>query len=75
MGKITTDATMSIDGYLAGPGDSGFDLLFHWNGNGDVETPTGNPTTPSVRPPPARRTLPSFTSPPARCWWAGTCTT
>jgi dihydrofolate reductase len=43
MGKITTGATMSIDGYIAGPGESGFDLLFQWYGNGDVETPTGNP--------------------------------
>jgi dihydrofolate reductase len=43
MGKVTTGATMSIDGYIAGPGESGFDLLFQWYGNGDVETPTGNP--------------------------------
>jgi dihydrofolate reductase len=43
MGKIITGATMSIDGYIAGPGESGFDLLFQWYGNGDVETPTGNP--------------------------------
>lgn len=25
MGKITTGSTMSIDGYLAGPGESGFE--------------------------------------------------
>jgi dihydrofolate reductase len=43
MGKVTTGATMSIDGYIAGPGESGFDLLFQWYGNGDVEVPTGNP--------------------------------
>jgi dihydrofolate reductase len=43
MGKVTTGATMSIDGYIAGPGESGFDLLFQWYGNGDVEIPTGNP--------------------------------
>jgi len=43
MGKVMTGATMSIDGYIAGPGESGFDLLFQWYGNGDVETPTGNP--------------------------------
>lgn len=46
MGKVTTGATMSIDGYIAGPGESGFDLLFQWYGNGDVETPTGNPDMP-----------------------------
>jgi dihydrofolate reductase len=43
MSKVTTGATMSIDGYIAGPGESGFDLLFQWYGNGDVQTPTGNP--------------------------------
>jgi dihydrofolate reductase len=43
MGKVWTGATMSIDGYIAGPGESGFDLLFQWHGNGDVEIPTGNP--------------------------------
>jgi dihydrofolate reductase len=43
MGKVTTGATMSIDGYIAGPGESGFDLLFQWYGNGDVEIPTANP--------------------------------
>ena len=43
MGKVTTGATMSIDGYIAGPGESGFDLLFQWYDNGDVELPTGHP--------------------------------
>ncbi len=43
MGKVTTGATMSIDGYIAGPGESGFDLLFRWYNSGDVETPTANP--------------------------------
>jgi dihydrofolate reductase len=43
MSKITTGATMSIDGYIADPGESGFDLLFKWYGSGEVETPTGNP--------------------------------
>jgi dihydrofolate reductase len=43
MGKVITGATMSIDGYIAGPGESGFDLLFQWYGNGDVEIPTANP--------------------------------
>jgi dihydrofolate reductase len=43
MGKVITGATMSIDGYIAGPGESGFDLLFQWYGNGDVQVPTGHP--------------------------------
>jgi dihydrofolate reductase len=43
MSKVTTGATMSLDGYIAGPGDSGFDLLFRWYGNGDVVIPTADP--------------------------------
>ncbi|MFG1610877.1 dihydrofolate reductase family protein [Actinoplanes sp. NPDC049265] len=43
MGKVATGATMSIDGYIAGPGDSGFDLLFQWYDNGDVEITTAMP--------------------------------
>jgi dihydrofolate reductase len=43
MGKVITGATMSIDGYIAGPGESGFDQLFQWYFNGEVETPTANP--------------------------------
>lgn len=43
MGKVTTGATMSIDGYIAGPNESGFDLLFQWYDAGDVEIKTGNP--------------------------------
>src|ERR1044072_2252012 len=40
MTKIISGATMSIDGYIAGPDESGFDRLFQWYGNGDVEVPT-----------------------------------
>jgi dihydrofolate reductase len=31
---------MSLDGYIAGPDESGFDRLFQWYGNGDVARPT-----------------------------------
>ncbi|GIF73728.1 dihydrofolate reductase family protein [Asanoa siamensis] len=41
--KVSTGASMSIDGYVSGPGESGFEHLFAWYGNGDVEMPTGNP--------------------------------
>ena len=27
MGKVTTGGTMSLDGYIAGPEESGFDLF------------------------------------------------
>jgi dihydrofolate reductase len=43
MGKVVTGATMSLDGYIAGPGESGFDLLFQWYGTGEVEIRTINP--------------------------------
>ncbi len=43
MSKVYTGASMSIDGYIAGPGESGFDQLFQWYENGDVEVPTANP--------------------------------
>src|SRR5689334_17820692 len=46
MGKVTAGATMSLDGYIAGPGESGFDLLFQWYGNGEVEIPSGSPRVP-----------------------------
>jgi hypothetical protein len=49
MGKVIAGATMSLDGYLAGPGESGFDLLFQWYGNGDVEIPSASPTVPPNR--------------------------
>ena len=40
MSKVYTGATMSIDGYISGPDESGFDHLFQWYGSGDVEMPT-----------------------------------
>jgi dihydrofolate reductase len=49
MSKVTTGATMSLDGYIAGPEESGFDLLFQWYGNGDVEIPSASPNVPPVR--------------------------
>ena len=46
MGKVITGGSMSLDGYIAGPDESGFDLLFQWYGNGDVEVPTASPNVP-----------------------------
>jgi dihydrofolate reductase len=43
MSKVITGASMSLDGYIAGPNESGFDKLFQWYGNGDVERPTTHP--------------------------------
>jgi dihydrofolate reductase len=49
MGKVTTGATMSLDGYIAGVEESGFDLLFQWYGNGEVEIPSASPDVPAIR--------------------------
>ena len=40
MSRVYTGATMSIDGYISGPEESGFDHLFQWYSSGDVEMPT-----------------------------------
>ena len=44
MTKITTGASVSLDGFIAGPAESGFEHLFQWYGNGDVafETTSSN---------------------------------
>jgi dihydrofolate reductase len=49
MGKVTTGATMSLDGYIAGPAESGFELLFQWYGNGEVELSSASPDVPPIR--------------------------
>jgi dihydrofolate reductase len=43
MSKVSTGATVSLDGYISGPDESGFDLLFRWYDNGDVRIETANP--------------------------------
>jgi dihydrofolate reductase len=40
MSKTYTGASMSLDGYIGGLQESGFDLLFDWYGNGDVVVET-----------------------------------
>ncbi|MEV6103786.1 dihydrofolate reductase family protein [Streptomyces sp. NPDC051940] len=37
MTKVISMASMSLDGFIAGPGESGFEHLFHWLQHGDVE--------------------------------------
>jgi dihydrofolate reductase len=43
MSTVFTGASMSLDGYIAGPSESGFEHLFKWYGNGDIEVPTTKP--------------------------------
>jgi dihydrofolate reductase len=47
-GKVTTGATMSLDGFIADANHGGFDYLFKWYGAGDVEVPT--PLAPELAP-------------------------
>lgn len=42
-GRVTTGASVSLDGYIAGPGESGFEHLFAYMGNGDVDVETAAP--------------------------------
>lgn len=42
MSKVLAEMSMSLDGYVAGPGDR-VEALHGWYLNGEVETPTGSP--------------------------------
>ncbi|MFC7625257.1 dihydrofolate reductase family protein [Microlunatus sp. GCM10028923] len=43
MTKIIAQASVSLDGFIAGPDNSGFDRLFAWCTAGDVETASEQP--------------------------------
>jgi dihydrofolate reductase len=43
MGKVVAGATVSLNGYIAGPNESGFEDLFAWFAGGDFEYPSLNP--------------------------------
>ena len=43
MTKVYTGASMSLDGYISGPSETGFEHLFKWYSNGDVVVPTSQP--------------------------------
>ncbi len=43
MTDVYTGASISLDGYIAGPAETGFEHLFRWYGNGDVVVETANP--------------------------------
>ncbi|MBO3750356.1 dihydrofolate reductase family protein [Streptosporangiaceae bacterium NEAU-GS5] len=42
MSKVITAASMSLDGFIAGPHETGFEHLFAWHNNGDVEIPSAD---------------------------------
>jgi dihydrofolate reductase len=43
MGKVVAQATVSLDGYVAGPNESGFEHLFAWFAGGELEFPSSDP--------------------------------
>jgi dihydrofolate reductase len=43
MGRVLTGASVSLDGYIAGPDETGFDHLFAWYTAGDLEFPSTQP--------------------------------
>jgi dihydrofolate reductase len=49
MPKVSTQASMSLDGFISGPNESGFEHIFEWYGNGDVTIHTANPEMPPFR--------------------------
>lgn len=46
MTRILTGASVSLDGYIAGPNESGFEHLFAWYTAGEVEFPSTHPEIP-----------------------------
>ena len=42
MSTVYTSASVSLDGFIAGPRESGFEQLFQWLNNGAVVVPTGD---------------------------------
>jgi dihydrofolate reductase len=43
MGKVVAGASVSLDGYIAGPHESGFEHLFAWFAGGDFRFPSADP--------------------------------
>ncbi|HEY7526023.1 MAG TPA: dihydrofolate reductase family protein [Candidatus Limnocylindria bacterium] len=46
MSRIVTGASVSLDGYIAGPNETGFDQLFAWYNAGDVPFESTHPEIP-----------------------------
>ncbi|WP_248962122.1 hypothetical protein [Sphaerisporangium perillae] len=43
MGRVIAQASVSLDGFIAGPDQTGFDRLFAWCTSGEVATPSNDP--------------------------------
>ena len=46
MSRVLTGASVSLDGFIAGPNESGFEHLFAWYAAGDHEIPSTHPEIP-----------------------------
>lgn len=46
MSRVITGASMSVDGYIAGPQESGFEHLFAWYSAGEHKFPSTHPEIP-----------------------------
>ncbi|MGC5011246.1 dihydrofolate reductase family protein [Streptosporangium sp. DT93] len=53
MATVYIEASVSLDGFIAGPSNNGFEHLFAWCRNGDVPTSTANSTRVAYRTSPA----------------------
>jgi dihydrofolate reductase len=60
MGKVITGASVSLDGYIAGPKETGFEHLFTWYNAGDVSFPSTHPEVPFNLTPPDHRYLKDY---------------
>jgi dihydrofolate reductase len=46
MGRVMTGASVSLDGYISGPEETGFDKLFAWYEAGDIKFESTHPEIP-----------------------------
>ena len=46
MGRVLTGASVSLDGYISGPDESGFEKLFAWYDAGDIKFDSTHPEIP-----------------------------
>lgn len=46
MGKVVTGASVSLDGYISGPNETGFEHLFVWYNAGDISFPSTHEDVP-----------------------------
>ena len=65
MGKVVASAAVSLDGYIAGPNDTGFEHLFAWFAGGDHEFATTDPNVRFMLSEADHRTCASSTKMPA----------